>query len=156
MKFHGCKPIFRNQSGPFWSMYQESLSRMHGQAKYDPPLRAFPPGRRRCREPGRNHQEPYANARKLHIAERNHSILMYTCYMPCIPQIASSNFQMQQRTTKNNPHDRTWRNHDKSYSLWSVSLQTCLGKDHWNHSSFQFSTRSWISWISWLQCGNFF
>ena len=128
LKFHGCKPIFRNQSGPFWSMYQESLSRMHGQAKYDPPLRAFPPGRRRCREPGRNRQEPSGTLcqcqKTAHCGKKPQ--YMYTCYMPCIPQIASSNFQMQQRTTRN---DRTWRNHDKSYSLWSVSLQTCLGKD---------------------------
>ena len=48
--------------------------------------------------------------------------LLYALYTPnCLKQFPNA--------TKNNPHDRTWRNHDKSYSLWSVSLQTCLGKD---------------------------
>ena len=48
--------------------------------------------------------------------------LLYALYTPnCLKQFPNA--------TKNNPHDRTWRNHDKSYSLKSVSLQTCLGKD---------------------------
>ena len=73
---------------------------------------------------------------------------MYTCYMPCIPQIASSNFQMQQRTTRTiAPGGIMTKATPCGRSPFRPASERT---HHWNHSSFQFSTRSW------LLCGNFF
>ena len=127
------------------------------------PLRAFPPCRRRRWEPGRNHQEPYAT--KLHVAERNHSIILAIC--PQIPQLPHA---ISKQSTNSNPHlEESWQ-----MLLPVVGLPSDLpGKDSSLES--QLSILLCLSWYvmvtgrsqhrnicgcfttdSGLQCGNFF